>query len=180
MDRLRPGAGRSQAGAIADVTGEPVRARPDRLVSEDEPAGPVFLDASGRRRRAVRGLAVLTGCAALGSIALLTAALLGAPVGPSALFPNGDLAVVTTSATAPPAISTGGPDTSAVSAATAASSNPVRVTTTPTGARTAISTHTALPTTTTAAPVTTATLNPTKNVPPGKPTGLPTPPGHIK
>lgn len=143
----------------------------------DEQAGPVFLDASGRRRRAVRGLAVLTGCAALASIALLTAALLGAPVGPSALFPNGDLTAVSTSTT-PPATSTGGPATSAGSTATGGSTAPARVTTTPARARTATSTHPAPPPP--ATPVTTLAPATTKNVRPGRPTGLPTPPGHTR
>lgn len=57
----------------------------------DECAGttdrPVFVDASGRRRRAVRRFAVASTAAIVTATGFLVAALLGAPVVPSALLP---------------------------------------------------------------------------------------------
>ena len=74
----------------------------------DEPAvveadGPVFVDPSGRRRRAVR-LAALVACAVVGCYVLvLVAALLGAPVPHSALLPlPGVVADPTTTTTTAP------------------------------------------------------------------------------
>src|ERR1700754_1102805 len=48
---------------------------------------PVFVDASGRRRRAVRRFAVSSTAAIVAAVGFLVAALLGAPVVPSALLP---------------------------------------------------------------------------------------------
>lgn len=183
MERPLPGAGRSPD--TRRLPAGPPRSHRTRVSGaivepeRDGPVGPVFLDAGGRRRRAVRGLAVVTSCAVLGAIALLAAALLGAPVSPSALFPDGDLSGTTTGTTTPGAGPTGAPNGSAGSAATA-SGAPVHVATTPTGARTANSTRAAHPSTTTAAPAATMTTTTTKKIPPGRPTVLPTPPGHTR
>lgn len=48
---------------------------------------PVFVDASGRRRRTVRRIAVVSSVALAGMVGIVVAAVLGAPVVPSALLP---------------------------------------------------------------------------------------------
>lgn len=153
-------------------------------------AAPVFLDASGRRRRVVRIVAVLSGCAVLGFGALLTAALLGAPVSPSALF----AAPAPTTATTPSStLESQSPDNAAHSPSQGTSGTPrtagARVanaaasTTTPTITPTIIPTTTPTTVPTTGAPATTTVAPTTRSThtAPGRPTDLSAiPPGHTR
>lgn len=144
---------------------------------------PVFLDPSGRRRRAIRSIAILAGCAGFAAVALLCAALLGAPITPSALFTGhqvtGDTAQLD-SPSPPPTVASNGAgalrgrstaDTTTTSDAPAPAVPPVpAATSTPSAPRTTTPTVQPNP----AAPTKTT------HVPPGKPTELPTPPGHTR
>ena len=142
---------------------------------DDRPAAsPVFVDPTGRRRRTVRTTAVLGACSLLGVTALILAALLGAPLG--ALNPLPDPASGPPAPVEPvPARQPGA--TPGEHPTTTSSSRPgdnrvvapaVTTTTTPPGA----------------SPTTTATTSTTGKgkpaTPPGKPTDLPTPPGHTR
>jgi hypothetical protein len=129
-------------------------------------ASPVFVDPTGRRRRRVR-VAALTTVASLAVMgAVVVVALLGVPVGPSAYLPQ-PVPGTTSATNEPPRASTetvGGPVGS------------------PTGPRPAP--RTALGPVPVAAPTAgppTTTTSPTKGkpeTPPGRPTDLPSPPGH--
>jgi hypothetical protein len=144
---------------------------------------PVFLDTSGRRRRVFRSTAILAGCAGFAALALLCAALLGVPITPSALFTDHNVTSDTApidSPSPPPSVtpnsagalvptSTGGTTTTSGSSARAGRSRRA-VTSTPSAPRT---TRTSRPTDSVAPTKTT-------HVPPGKPTELPTPPGHTR
>jgi hypothetical protein len=56
---------------------------------DDRPlASPVFVDPTGRRRRTVRRAAVVGAGVLIGTVALLVAALLGAPLGPLTSLPD--------------------------------------------------------------------------------------------
>src|SRR2546421_6137700 len=85
---------------------------------DDRPlASPVFVDPTGRRRRRIRITAIVGACMLFGVGALIVAALLGAPIGPTASFPQPvepvppavaeQPAVAPTSGTAPAPRSTG-------------------------------------------------------------------------
>jgi hypothetical protein len=187
MERFRSGVGESHDTACGPQAGTEIAGpaddgpepnRPNGLTSEDEPVHPVFLDKHGHRRHALRGVAILTGCAVLGAAALLAAALFGAPVGPSALFTGQDLIGPPLSPTSPGADRTGAPNTSSGIATTSSAAPHVVATTT--GARTATPAQVAIPTASTATPTTSPIPTTTARVPPGKPSVLPTPPGHTK
>ena len=101
-------------------------------MSEDRPdSPPVFVDASGRRRRTTRNVAVVCAAAVCAALALVVAALFGAPLGPLTVLPTPTvLDGPTAPSSAPrtphrPVPGTGSPDTSAQSST---SGSPVVVT----------------------------------------------------
>jgi len=126
------------------------------------PDSPVFVDASGRRRRTVRRIAVALTSAIVAAVGILVVILLGAPIVPTALLPAPQVNA-TTPAT----------DNPAAPPAVAAAPNP------------SAPRHPRQTRTTTANPTTTATAVPvttSQAVKPGhgRPTSLPTPPGHSR
>ncbi|HEX4702470.1 MAG TPA: hypothetical protein VH352_10120 [Pseudonocardiaceae bacterium] len=125
-------------------------------VEPDRP--PVFVDASGGRRRAVRGVAIITGCAVLGAAGLLSVVLLGAPNGPPALFTGRSLTGTTTRPDSP-------------------GTAPNRATNSSIGTATSVVAP-ARPSPTAKPSTRTTTAAPTTTVTPTKPHGRPTPPGH--
>lgn len=132
---------------------------------------PVFVDPTGWRRKAVRVTAVGGAIALLGVVAVLVAALLGAPIGPSASLPD----------------ETPGPVVEGVPLPVppAAVAHPT-TTPTPTSARTGDRPNSPGVTTTTVppagppAPSTTDAKGNSSRTPPGRPTDLPAPPGHTR
>ncbi|HEV2783123.1 MAG TPA: hypothetical protein VGX25_27390 [Actinophytocola sp.] len=130
-------------------------------------ASPVFVDPTGRRRRTVR-LAAVIGAGTLFAVgALLVAALLGVPIAPTASLPEPAPAAPPVKPQPGPGAERGDPaSTSQTPGRRARDDRPADatpVTTTPT------------PTTTTP---TSAKGKP--EAPPGRPTDLPTPPGHTR
>jgi hypothetical protein len=127
---------------------------------------PVFVDHTGRRRRHVRVAAVVVAGLLLGAGALVVAALLGVPVGPSAFLPEHE--------PAPPVATSQSPRSAATApSGTSSHKNPAVA-----GERGGA------PAATTPVPpavATTTTVDKGKpDTPPGRPTGLPTPPGHSR
>jgi hypothetical protein len=132
-------------------------------------AAPVFVDLTGRRRRGVRLAAIIGASLLVGTVALLVAALLGAPIGPLTSLPE-PAPPPAENVIAPnpeaPADGPGGSPTSTIRPRQAGG---------PAGAVT---------TTTVPSPVNpTTTTDPKGSKPasaPGRPTDLPTPPGHTR
>ena len=140
---------------------------------DDRPAAPpVFVDPTGRRRRTIRTTAVLGACSLLGVTGLIVAALLGAPLGPLNPLPDpasGPPAAVEPVPARQPAATPGEQPTTTTGSRRGDNRvvGPGVTTTTPPGAA---------PTTMT----TTTTKGNKPTAPPGKPTDLPTPPGHTR
>lgn len=131
---------------------------------------PVFVDPSGRRRRAVRTAAIAGAAGLLGFVGLLLAALLGAPVGPLTSLPepvSGPSSGVQTPSTVPV------PTAGSAAAGSSARSRPVnRVV--PTNTTTPPSPEPPVPATTTSG------TKGRSDGSPGRPTDLPIPPGHTR
>ena len=135
----------------------------------DEPAAPVFVDPTGRRRRPVRTTAVVGASSLLGVTGLIVAALLGAPLGSLNPLPepaSGPPAAVEPMPAQQPDGTPAGTTSSSAKPATGRPGTPGATTTTVPGAA---------PATTT-----TATKGNKPTTPPGKPTELPTPPSHTR
>jgi hypothetical protein len=126
----------------------------------------VFVDPTGRRRRTVRLAAIVGAVLLFGTAALLVAALLGAPIGPLTSLPEKDSGP-------PPAAPA--PEAGQPPAATTTKSGSPGSGARP-GAPGATTTTTPIP----AAAATTTTRGSKPESPPGKPTDLPTPPGHTR
>jgi hypothetical protein len=125
---------------------------------------PVFVDPTGRRRRTIRTAAVVGAGALFATAGLLVAALLGAPVGP--------LVSVPTDLSGPPAAVAPNPQPPQVTG-TSGAARPGSSARNKQGAQPAVTTTADSTTTTTSAkgkPVT----------PPGRPSDLPSPPGHTR
>lgn len=125
-------------------------------------AAPVFVDPTGRRRRTIRRTAVLGALSLLAVAGLILAALLGAPLGQLNPLPEPASGPPAAVEPIPAPVTTTGPTTTS----TAKRGN---------GRVVAPAT-----TTTTTAPAVTATTTKGNKpaTPPGRPTDLPTPPGH--
>lgn len=139
----------------------------DVALSDSSAERPVFVDASGRRRRTVRRVAVALTSAIAAAVGILVVILLGAPIVPTALLPVPQVDT-TTPATdnpaAPPVVNR------AANPAT-----PRRIGQTHT--TTANPTNTGATTGSTTVPVTTSQAVKPEH---GRPTSLPTPPGHSR
>ena len=122
---------------------------------------PVFVDPTGRRRRTIRTAAVVGAGALLATAGLLVAALLGAPVGPMVTVP--------TDLSGPPAAVAPNPQPPQITG-TSETARPGSSTRNKQGAQPVVTTTTAGSTTTTSV----------KGKPPGRPSDLPTPPGHTR
>jgi hypothetical protein len=132
---------------------------------------PVFVDLTGRRRRGVRMAAIIGAGLLIGIVALVVAALLGAPIGPLTSLP--EPAPPPSNAVAPnPEAPGAGPDGNPASTTTP---NPARQAGGPAGAGT---TTTTVPNP--ANPTTTAPKGSKPESAPGRPTDLPPPPGHTR
>lgn len=139
----------------------------------DEPAAPVFVDPTGRRRRTIRTTAVVGASSLLGVTGLIVAALLGAPLG--SLNPLPEPASGPPAAVEPmPAQQPDGAPAEGPAGTTSSSAKPGTGRSGAPGA-----TPTTVPG---AAPVTTttATRGNKPTTPPGKPTDLPTQPTHTR
>ena len=132
---------------------------------------PVFVDPTGRRRRTIRTTAVLGAFALLGVTVLIVAAMLGAPLGP--LNPLPEPASGPPAAVEPvqaPAQTPGGSGPTTTSTAKPGSDRVAAP-----GATTTTTAPAGDPTTTT-----TTTKGNKPTAPPGRPSGLPTPPSHTR
>lgn len=130
-------------------------------------APPVFVDLTGRRRRHVRVAAVVAAASLLGVGALMVVALLGVPVGPSAYLPEPGQPPPTNQK--PQVVET------ARNVETTSNKRPAPTGGEPSTAVVPTSAPASVPTTTT----TTASKG-KPDTPPGRPSGLPTPPGHTR
>jgi hypothetical protein len=132
-------------------------------------APPVFVDPTGRRRRRVRVTAIVASASLLGAGALIVAALLGVPVGPAAYLPEPEQSTPPTT-NQQPAVAETPRDAVAPSSRRAA----------PAGGRPGTAARVPVPAS--APPVTTATTagRGKPQTPPGRPSDLPTPPGHTR
>lgn len=136
-------------------------------------AAPVFVDPTGRRRRTIRRTAVFGACSLVAVTGLIVAALLGAPLGSLNPLPepaSGPPAAVEPVPAQQPA---GMPAGQQPTTTTAARGRPGEA---------PVVAPPATPTTNPdAAATTTTTTKGNKPVtPPGRPTVLPTPPGHTR
>jgi hypothetical protein len=131
-------------------------------------AAPVFVDLTGRRRRGIRKVAIIGASLLLGIVALLVAALLGAPIGPLTSLP--EPAPPPSDAIAPnletPAAEPGGSPTTKPRQAG--------------GPAGAVTTTTTVPGPVNPTTTTTDVKGSKPASPPGRPTDLPTPPGHTR
>jgi hypothetical protein len=129
---------------------------------------PVFVDPTGRRRRTVKIAAIAGAVALLGTVGLLVAALLGAPLAPLPFLPD-------RVSGPPPAVEQqpgGAPAGAENQSAQPSSSRRNR----PAGQPTIATTTTPVP----AGQTTTTDPHGKPTAPPGKPTDLPTPPGRTR
>ncbi|RPF37415.1 hypothetical protein [Streptomyces sp. TLI_185] len=139
-----------------EPSGRPV---PDRDTPENDPARPVFVDASGRRQRRVRRTARLLLIPTGGYVALLISTMLGGPTISAPFVPSPDTPHPTTpSATAPDSPSGAGP--AAKDATSGAADGNSRAAAGQSTASSATSEPTATPTGTTS-PTADATAGPT-------------------
>ena len=135
---------------------------------------PVFVDPTGRRHRTVKIAAIAGAVALLGTVALLVAALLGAPIAPLPFLPD-------RVSGPPPAVEQQQPGAAPAGAAPAGAGNQ---TTQPASSRRNQPIGQPAATTTTPVPAGQTTATDTHGnkptAPPGKPTDLPTPPGRTR
>jgi hypothetical protein len=133
---------------------------------DDRPVtAPVFVDLTGRRRRGVRMAAIVGASLLIGTVALLVAALLGAPIGPLTSLPEPP----------PPAENVNTPNPAAAETPTSTATTRPRQAGGPAGAVTTTVPSPVNPTTTT-----TDAKGSKPASPPGRPTDRPTPPGHTR
>jgi hypothetical protein len=79
--------GRARLGRARGVAATPDRAGTEVVPLGVEPAPPVFVDSSGRRRRRLRRLTYLVGFALLVALVLLWLSQLGGPIRPEPVQP---------------------------------------------------------------------------------------------